>query len=319
MKHVQLLPGVLCKLIILGAPAHRRNYLRKDLRVRSQSLGWAGVSACWSCGELEEGVGGRISSWPQPDLNPTHPTASQIQRSSPDLKEGNFTRSILLTPCWQLCEGNVANPSPPQNYHSFLLCWTWLGWYSWWGSSCRCWWGYKASLPQRTHFVIWPRPGVTMTCSEERAFWHGSYKDNASFLSCGFFSLTMHIFWQKGEFLKAVKVSEGSVEEDGKGKGMRAVLLKSEGNFWGGDRSFLVALNLILALVAASPAVQVVQKDIFCQGYCKMLHYPISNLFNRWKDPFEWAIIVIFRAFSWGFVVLYFLPGLIAPEPKSSS
>lgn len=47
------------------------------------------------------------------------------------------------------------------------------------------------------------------------------------------------------------------MEEDGKGKGMRAVLLKSEGNFWGGDRSFLVALNLILALVAASPAVQV--------------------------------------------------------------
>ena len=98
MKHVQLLPGVLCKLIILGPPAHRGNDLRKDLRVRSQSLGWAGVSACWSCGELEEGVGGRISSWPQPDLNPTHPTASQIQRSSPDLKEDNLTRSILLTP-----------------------------------------------------------------------------------------------------------------------------------------------------------------------------------------------------------------------------
>ena len=62
MKHVQLLPGVLCKLIILGAPAHRGNDLRKDLRVRSQSLGWAGVSACWSCGELEEGVGGEAGS-----------------------------------------------------------------------------------------------------------------------------------------------------------------------------------------------------------------------------------------------------------------
>ena len=51
---------------------------------------------------------------------------------------------------------------------------------------------------------------------------------------------------------------------------MRAVFFKSEGTFWGGDRSFLVALNLILALVAASPAVQVVQENIFCQGYCKL-------------------------------------------------
>ena len=99
MKHVQLLPGVLCKLIILGAPAHRRNDLRKDLRVRIQSigLGWGErLLVLWGVGG--GGGGGRISSWPQPDLNPTHPTASQIQRSSPDLQEGNTSQSMLLTP-----------------------------------------------------------------------------------------------------------------------------------------------------------------------------------------------------------------------------
>ena len=107
------------------------------------------------------------------------------------------------------------------------------------------------------------------------------------------FSLTMHMFCQKDKFLKAYKVSDGSVEEDGKGKGMRAVLLKSEGNFWGGDRSFLVALNLILALVAASPAVQVVQEDIFCQRYL-----PYIQTVQSLERPFEMGYYCGFRAFS---------------------
>ena len=95
------------------------------------------------------------------------------------------------------------------------------------------------------------------------------------------------MFCRKDKFLKAYKVSDGSVEEDGNGKGMRAVFFKSEGNFWGGDRSFLVALNLILALVAASPAVQVVQEDIFCQGYCKKLHSPYIQTVQSLERPFE--------------------------------
>ena len=88
------------------------------------------------------------------------------------------------------------------------------------------------------------------------------------------------------------------MEEDGKGKGMRAVLLKSEGNFWGGDRSFLVALNLILALVAASPAVQVGQEDIFCRGYCKKLHFPYIQTVQSLERPFEMGYYCDFRAFS---------------------
>ena len=113
-------------------------------------------------------------------------------------------------------------------------------------ASCWCWWGNKASLSQRTHFVIWPRSGVPLTCSDfidrNEHFWHGSYKDNASFLNRGtharafshlstIFSLTMHMFCQKVKFLKAVKVSERLRRKMAKAKGWGRCFSRVRGIF----------------------------------------------------------------------------------------
>ena len=130
MKHVQLLPGVLCKLIILGAPAHRRNDLRKDLRVRSQSLGWAGVSACWSCGELEEGRGsGRpdqqlASTRSQPNPPNRFSDPKIISRSSRGQHFPVNALDPLLTAWW----GQCGKPRTSSRLAFFLLLWcSWCG------------------------------------------------------------------------------------------------------------------------------------------------------------------------------------------------
>ena len=96
MKHVQLLPGVLCKLIILGAPAHRRNDLRKDLRVRIQSigLGWGErLLVLWGVGGGEgEWEAGSAAGLNQISTQPTQP----LLRSKDHLQI--FKRATLPNP-----------------------------------------------------------------------------------------------------------------------------------------------------------------------------------------------------------------------------
>ena len=95
MKHVQLLPGVLCKLIILGAPAHRRNDLRKDLRVRIQSigLGWGErLLVLWGVGG-GEGEAGSAAGLNQISTQPTQP----LLRSKDHLQI--FKRATLPSQC----------------------------------------------------------------------------------------------------------------------------------------------------------------------------------------------------------------------------
>ena len=129
-----------------------------------KALGWAGVSACWSCGELEEGRGsGRpdqqlASTRSQPNPPNRFSDPKIISRSSRGQHFPVNALDPLLTAWW----GQCGKPRTSSRLAFFLLLWC-----SWCGRPVHV----RPFLSQKTHFVIWPRSGVPLTCyRQEWAF-----------------------------------------------------------------------------------------------------------------------------------------------------
>ena len=112
------------------------------------------------------------------------------------------------------------------------------------------------------------------------------------------FSLTMHMFCQKVKFLKAVKVSERLRRKMAKAKGWGRCFSRVRGIFgeatvpslWPSTSSWPWWRPVLLS--------RWYKKTYFVKDIAKS-YINLSKLFNRWKDPLKWAIILSFRAFSW--------------------
>ena len=114
------------------------------------------------------------------------------------------------------------------------------------------------------------------------------------------FSLTMHMFCQKVKFLKAVKVSERLRRKMAKAKGWGRCFSRVRGIFgeatvpslWPSTSSWPWWRPVLLS--------RWYKKTYFVKDIAKS-YINLSKLFNRWKDPLKWAIILIFRAFPLDF------------------